>query len=97
MTPIFWTLFATEALGASLGATEASTDGATVGAVVGVGLAVPPLVQAAMMSVIAPRLAAQAGSREWISRLCTCAPPLPLAVLGSGPAKQGPGSRLMRS
>jgi hypothetical protein len=72
-------LFAT--VGATLGATEASTDGAAVGAVVGLGLAAA--VQAPTMSVMAPRLAAQAESREWVGRLRTCAPPLPLDLLGS--------------
>src|ERR1700704_3508847 len=71
MIPIFRTLFATEglALGA-LGATEA-TDGAVDGAVDALGVAAAA--QAPTMSMMAPRLAAQAESREWVGRLRTFA------------------------
>jgi hypothetical protein len=67
MIPILVTLFATEGL--ALGATLAATDAAVDGAVDGVdGLAVPALVQAPAMRVMAARLAAQAESREWVGR-----------------------------
>jgi hypothetical protein len=67
MIPIFVTLFATEGL--ALGAALAVTDAAVDGAVDGVdGLAVPALVQAPAMRVMAARLAAQAESREWFGR-----------------------------